>query len=446
MEDVLALAERVLGAAGMNGHEAEVYVKHRVVTTVQAGTGGELRHVGRAETRGVGIRTIRRGRVGYASTSDVSDDGIRATVARAHDNAGSVEPDPAGARLADPQPALIVDGLCHPALAGMPLTAKAALVLDLARRVTSLDPRVRRIDTAEWRDERASVVVASTRGVKASYERGFADLWCDALGEDDRGAASDYGHWWGRDPQLADPSQIAQEAVTRTTRLLGPLASTSAGALLLLDPAVSAVLLDAIGRGLTGAALGSGRSPFAGRHGEPVGPSWLHVVDDGTCLQAPTSAPFDDEGVPRRCTPLIEAGVLTGVLHSTATAAAADTEQASTGNARRATHRGTPRAAPSTLRLAPIRAADAQLAEAEEMICIQQLSGGGAGVSARTGRISVGGIGYVTRDGEPGGRLATLPLAGTLPAFLAGIISVGEDARVVPDRAVLAPTVLWRYR
>ncbi len=62
------------------------------------------------------------------------------------------------------------------------------------------------------------------------------------------------------------------------------------------------------------------------------------------------------------------------------------------------------------------------------------------------GRISVGGIGYLTRDGQPAGRLATLPLAGTLPAFLAGIISVGEDARVVPDRAVLAPTVLWRYR
>ena len=80
------------------------------------------------------------------------------------------------------------------------------------------------------------------------------------------------------------------------------------------------------------------------------------------------------------------------------------------------------------------------------MICIQQLSGAGAGVSVRTGRISVGGIGYLTRDGEPAGRLATLPLAGTLPAFLAGIISVGEDGRVVPDRAVLAPTVLWRYR
>ncbi|MDQ3781497.1 MAG: metallopeptidase TldD-related protein, partial [Actinomycetota bacterium] len=380
--------------------------------------------------------------VGYASTADISEDGIASVMARARANASVAEPDPAGARLPDTVAVSAVEGLCHPALGAMPLSAKVTAVRDLAGRVTSLDPRVQRIDTAQWRDEHTSVAVVSTRGVRAAHSRGFAELWSDALGADQWGAASDYGYWWGRDPDAADPEQIAAEAVSRTTRLLGPQSPAPVSRLLLLDPAVSAVLLDAVGRGLTGGALGSGRSPFAGRRGERVGPSILGLVDDGRYQAAPAAAACDDEAVPRRRTALIEAGMLTGALHSTATAAA--TATSSTGNARRSSHKASPRVAASTLRLAATEPVESLLGGLDDAICVQQLTGAEVGISAVAGRISVGGIGYRLRGGEPAGRLPTLPVAATLTGFLTGIMSVGDDARVIPDRGCLAPTVLWQ--
>jgi predicted Zn-dependent protease len=209
----------------------------------------------------------------------------------------------------------------------------------------------------------------------------------------------------------------------------------------LLDPEVSALLLQAAGRGLTGAVLGNERSPFAGRHGERVAADLLTVVDDGLSSGGPGGAPVDDEGVPRRRTPLITDGVLVGALHSMATAASMDAS--STGNARRSSHKAAPRAAPSVLRLAP---SSAGVNVAGEAVYVQQVSGSVAGISAVTGRVSLGGVGYLLRDGEPAGRLPTLPIATSMRSLLAELVAVGDDARVVAGQSLLAPTLVWRPR
>ncbi|MGI8699638.1 MAG: TldD/PmbA family protein [Nocardioidaceae bacterium] len=439
--DVQDLAHRIIEVAPDGGGELEAYVEHRVVTTVQAGTGGAVRHVGRADTRGVGVRAVSRDHVGYASTADVSDAGIVAVVAKARANAEVAEADPAGAQLPAPAGSSPVDGLVLASLTGMPLASKVSVTTNLARRATSLNPRVRRIDTAQWRDEHRRVAVSSSRGTSVVCDSAFAELWCDALGEDEHGAASDYGYWWGRDPGDVDVDVLAAEAVRRTLRLLGPLVTASPVESILFDPAVMGVILEAIGRALTGGALGNRRSPFAGRHGELVASPGLLLFDDGRRNDAPASGPFDDEGVPRRRTTLIENGVLTGALHSCATAASVG-QGSSTGNARRVSYKSAPRAAPTTLCL---ESASSRPLE-DDAVYVQQVAGSGTGISSVTGRVSVGAIGFLMRDGEPAGRLPTLPIASTLQALLQEVSAVGDAAVVVPDHPVMAPTVLWRPR
>ena len=441
MEAVLSLARRVLDHAAGGDGELEAYVEHRVVTTVQAGADAAVRHVGRADTRGVGVRAVVGAHVGYASTADVSDAGLDAVVEHARANADVGDADPAGAALACSEPAKQVAGLCLTPLIEMTPDAKIALVTELARRVTTLDARVPRLDTAEWRDEHRRVAVVSTTGVSAAYETAFAELSSDALGEDGSAGAVDWGYWWGRDPGAVDVEALAQEVVGRTVRLLGPVAATRTVDTVLLDPEVSALLLQAVGRGLTGSALGNERSPFAGRHGERVAADLLAVVDDGLSTSGPGGAPVDDEGVPRRRTPLITDGVLVGALHSMATAASMDAS--STGNARRSSHKAAPRAAPSVLRLAP---SSAGVNVAGEAVYVQQVSGSVAGISAVTGRVSLGGVGYLLRDGEPAGRLPTLPIATSMRSLLAELVAVGDDARVVAGQSLLAPTLVWRPR
>jgi PmbA protein len=437
--DVDDLARRVVDTAAGGEAAVEAYVEHRVITTVQAGSSGSVRSVGRADTNGIGVRAVVGHHVGYASTADVSDSGLRAVVSKARANAQVAEADPDGARLPAPTVPWSGKGLVQPSLAGMQLRSKVSLVTDLARRATSLDTRVGRIDTAQWRDEHRQVAVFSSEGMSVAYETAFAELWCDALGADEHGDASDYGYWWGRDPSQVDIDTVASETVRRTVRLLGPLVTTAAAESVLLDPAVAAVLLEAVGRALTGGALGSRRSPFAGRHGDLVASEQVRLVDDGCRADAPASGPFDDEGVPRRRTTLIDGGTLTAALHSCATAASV--AEASTGNARRASYKAAPRAAATTLCL---EATSDQPWGGGKSLHIQQVTGSGTGISSVTGRVSLGAVGYVEHDGEPVGRLPTFPIATTLQALLYEVAAVGEDAVVVPDCAVLAPTVLWR--
>ena len=66
--------------------------------------------------------------------------------------------------------------------------------------------------------------------------------------------------------------------------------------------------------------------------GRRFGVEQLNVVEDGYIPGRRGNAPYDDEGVPRRKVYLIKDGVLTGLMHSRATAAA--TGMGPTGNAR----------------------------------------------------------------------------------------------------------------
>jgi PmbA protein len=421
--------------------QLEAYAVHRIETTIQAGTDATVRQITRAETRGVGVRVIRDCRLGYASTSDLEPDAIRLTVQRARTNALAGDRDDAQG-LPEPAERPPADGLWSPALSLSTLAEKTALVVDLARRVVSLDPRVRALDTAEYHEERRTVAVASTRGVRTVHETGYVELWSDALGEDPSGPASDYAYRFSRSPGELDVESVAAEAVARTVRMLGPPVSHHAGAPVVLDPAVVADLLTAVGKGLSGGPVSSGRTPFAGRKGEQVAAACVRLVDDGLSPSVLAAGTYDDEGVPRRRTPLVEDGVLVGSMHSTVTARATEAPSGSTGNARRTTHKAVPRAAATGLVLGPTTHLDDALSGLDEAVYVQQLSGSGSGINPVTGRVDVGGVGWLLRRGAPAGRLDTVPISTSLPAMLRSVIAVGDDAAQVPFTPAVASTVV----
>lgn len=441
MTELLELADRVLGRAHP-GEDVEVYGHRRVSTTVQAGTGGDIRQVGRAETRGLGVRLITGGRMGYASTADLSPAALDLTLGRARNNARLGDVDAANV-LADPGDAGVLDaGFASQRLAVAALEDKIGVAASLARRVVGIDPRVRACDTVEYHDEQTDVTIASTVGMSVEYTRAYAEVWVDALGEDANGAASDFAYWCGRDVAAVDVEDLAQRAVARTVRLLGPVVGRPGGLPVVLDRAVAAALLAVIGRSCAGVAQAFGRSPFAVPLGSEVAAPVVTLVDNGTLEMSPAAATYDDEGVPRRRTELIAEGRLVGTLHSTATAAAVGGGARSTGNARRATHKTAPRAAPSTLLLMPTTSDADMVSGLGDVLYIQQLTGAGVGINAVTGRVDVGCVGALLRAGEAVGRIATIPLTTTLPSILRAVTAVADDAYQVPGAPVSAPTVV----
>jgi PmbA protein len=439
MAELSEVVTRVLDSA-LDGEDVEAYALHRLSTTVQVDTDAEIRQVTRAEIQGVGVRLIHDGRLGYASCSALDEAALRRTVEMARSNAGVGDRD-AAQGLPEPEAIPAMESVDR-ALETATLTEKIDLVVDVARRVVSLDPRVRSLDTAEYHDEQKTVFVASTRGVGATYTTGYAEAWVEALGEDEHGRVSDSGYLFGRSPGECDPEVLAARAVARTVRLLGPVSSPRTDLPILLDPGVVADLVTAVGKGLSGGPVSSGRTPFAASIGTAVAAPCVDLTDEGRLRLSPAAAPFDDEAAPRGRTPLIDGGVLVGALHSTVTARATGASAVSTGNARRASHKSPPHAAPSCLVLSPTVSLQELMSELGDVIYIQQLSGSGAGINPVTGRVNVGAVGALLRAGEPSGRVDAISVSTTLMNVLRSIEAVADDAYPVPFTPTAAATVL----
>ncbi|WP_433802926.1 TldD/PmbA family protein [Actinomycetospora sp. CA-084318] len=431
MTGLAAAGRTVLDRCGAD-EDVEVYGLHRLTTRVDVGDGGTLRNVGRSEVCGVGIRVITGRRLGYASTNDLSASGLTAALDAAREHTTVTEPDD-GNLLPEPTtvPASGVP------FAPVPVEAAIASAVELARRAATLDPRVPVVDTATFREERATLLIASTRGVRAEHTRASTELLLDVVAPGhgpDHGVLTGFGYGWAMSPDDLDPDAVAAEAVDQAVALLEPAGRLPSGLPVLLSPEVAAAVITAVGRAFTGPALDH-RSPFAGRHGETVAAPVVTLTDDGLCPRSAHAAPFDDEGVPRRRTTLIDRGKAVGALHTTATAP----DGRSTGNARRGSHKSLPGVAPTTLRLDP-----AGLVEVTDAVHVHQLSGEGAGISPVTGKVDVGVSATLIAAGEPAGSLPQLGLSTTLEALLEAVVGVGDDDRPVMGSPVLAPTVLLR--
>lgn len=430
MSDLLDVADAVLARAA-GKEDIEVYGLHRVSTRVEADGDGEVRQVARSEVRGIGVRVVVGDRTGYASTTDLGDRGLAATLDAARSAARLAPADPRD-RLPSPAP---LPGTTMP---GLPpaddLGTGMALARELARQARARDRRVRTVDTASWHEERTDVAVASTRGTRAGHGRRSVAVDVGVVSQDRHGPASGYGEWWGRRTADCDGRTVVEEAVDEAVALLGAPQKDPVGHLpVLLAPAVTDPLLAALGRSLTGPAL-SGRGPFEADGDDLLAATVVTLVDDGLHPGTPTATPFDDEGLPRRTTELIRAGRLVGALHSSASAPPGGE---STGNARRGSHRSLPVVAPTTLRLLP--AGDVRSPHA---VVVRQLTGEGAGIRPVTGRIDVGLVAHLLRDGEVAGRLPLVPWSTTLGDVWSAVVAVGDDGRAVPTSPVLASTVM----
>jgi len=439
MSDLLDLAREAVGHA-KKGEELEAYAAWGRETEVKAYE-GEVESLSQAESRGLGVRVIVDGRLGYAYAADPSAGDVRDIVEQARTNAALTTPDE-GNVLPAPEPAQPLDGLLLDELVAMPPEEKVARAIELERIVRDLDPRITGVETAEFAEGIARTAIASTSGVEAESERG--DCWAvvSALASDGGETQTGFSFGLARKPSDLDLQTVGREAVERATRLLGAAKPKTERMPVLLDPNAASSFLGVLASALTGEAVLKGRSLFAGKIGESVASEIVDLVDDGRLLQGPGAEPFDGEGVPTRRTALIERGVLSGFLHNTYTAKRMG--GASTGNARRAGFKSTPGVAPTNLFLpAGSETPEELMHRAGRALYVQDLIGVHSGTNPISGDFSVGISGLLVDGGAFAQPVREAAVASTVVDILRSIVALGSDLRFFPfGGAIGSPTVL----
>jgi PmbA protein len=420
-----AIVERLVADA-TGGEGVEAYAELTTETSVTAFQ-GEVERLTSASSSGVGVRVVRDGRLGYAYTADLSDQGLRECLAEARANLEVSSEDPGNVlpQAADHE---ALQGIFDPRQATASPERKVALALDLEARTRAADPKVTQVESARYGDVVGQLAIASSGGVRGSFA--VTHAWCAAvaLATEDGQSQVGFGVDAARALDDLDPGPVAEEAAGRAVRMLGAAKPPTRTLPVVFDRMVAPSLLGVLAAGLSAEEVQKGRSLFADKLGQRVGAAGLRLVDDGRLVDGPGAAPFDSEGVPTRRTVLIEDGVLQCFLHNTATAARGDAS--STGNARRGSFKTTPGVSAHNLFLAPGELDQAGLlAQAGEGLLVQDVSGVHSGANPITGDFSVGVSGLLFRGGELAEPVREATVAAQLLDILQGIVAVGSDLR-----------------
>ncbi len=429
--ELQAIADRVVARA-KPGEHIEAFVSRDSETDIRIYE-GQVEHFVAARTEGVGIRVIRDGRTGFAYAGVLDETAVADVLAEARDNVQFGTPDE-WAGLAEPDGVGVIEqDLWSDALAEYSTDGKIALAKELERLTLGVDSRIR-VDDANYADVAAESAVATTTGIRRTGRENGCYVVVSTLADDGDETQTGFGFSVGRSPIEFDLAKAAKEASDRATRLLGATKPSTKRTTVVLDPYVTASFLGIISSTLNGESVAKGRSLFKDRLGENVANSIVTLVDDPTNPKAYTATDLDGEGLAARRNVLIDAGVLQQFVHSSYSARRVGTK--STGNAIRGGFKGTPGVGCLALQLLPgERGQDALIADIDDGVLIQSVSGLHSGVNAISGDFSAGASGLTITNGQVGGPIREFTIASTLQRMLHDVVEIGNDVDWLPMRA-----------
>lgn len=440
--DLGAAAERAVAAALAGGAEdAEAYAEEETGLEIKVHD-GRVESLTEATSRGIGVRAWTGGRAGYAYGTALDDDGLEKLGAAAAEAAGVSDADEFAAPPEAAGPPAEVGELRDPGFDGHTTAEKVELALAVETAALQSDPRVRVVEQSVYADSQGRVALRSSRGPAGEYAATSCYAYAQALAGEQAEQQSGLGFGVGRGPAKLDPAQIGAEAGERAAAQLGAVKPASRSCPVVLDPTVAASFVSFIGSVAGADAVQRGRSPLAERVGEQIASTAFELLDDGLDPEGFGTSPFDDEGVPRRRTPLIAGGVLSGYLYDAYTARRGGAE--STGNASRSGYRSAPGVGPSNL-IVGTGADDlaALLGKAADGVYVTEVAGLHSGVNPVSGVFSVGATGRAIAGGELAEPLREFTIASDLLSMLGAVEAAGSEGRWVPfGGSVKAPPLL----
>jgi PmbA protein len=420
LERLEALSQRLLERArALGATQAEVSCSEETGLNVSVRL-GDVETVESTRDRGIGVTVYFGQRKGSASTADLREESLEATVAQACAIARYTEDDEAAgladaALMAGPQ----ADGtfpdldVWHPWALDMDRAVDLALACEAAGR--EADARIENSDGASIGSGESLSVYANSHGFIGRERDTQHTIGCALIAGQGDGMQRD--GWYSTalsHLELEDPSAIGRKAAARTVARLQPRSLATGEHPVLFSAEVARSLIGHLLGAVSGGALYRRASFLLDHVGQRIFPDWFAIEELPLLPHGLRSSAFDGEGVATKRSHLIRDGVLERYVLGSYSARKLGLQ--TTGNA----------GGVHNLQVkANAGGFDDLLAGMRTGLLVTELMG--QGVNAVTGDYSRGAAGFWVENGALAYPVDGITIAGNLKAIFAGIEAVGRD-------------------
>ncbi len=399
---------------------------------------GEIQDLTEAVSKGVGVRVISKGKLGFAYTSDFQPETLDAFVSRAIQLAEAAAPNKLNGlpSRGDLKGLEDVAELYDPEVANLAPDWKIKSALEMEKAGKAFDPRVTTFDSVGAGDYVSEVYLANSEGVTAGYSGTYVYLYASPVASEGDQLQTSYWVDYRRFlSELDSPESVGREAARRAVRMLGARKVKSQKVPVVFDPMMAAGFVGSVASAANGDAVFKKATIFAPLLGKKVARETVTIVDDGRLARGLGTSPFDGEGVPTRRTPILERGVLKSFLYDAFTARKAKAK--TTGNASRG-YSSLPHIGVHNLYLEKGTTPPEEILKGvKNGFYVTAMLGRGA--NTVTGDYSRGANGLWIEDGELAFPVQEVTVAGNMLQMLQGVDAIGSDLTF--RGSVGAPTI-----
>lgn len=385
----------------------------------------ELNEFTASRDGGVCFRCIAHGKMGYASTEDLSAEQAKAVVAKAADSAALLESEEMvflGEGGQEYEPLDIVPY-------ALPATdALIAAALDAQEKLYAADPAV--IDGCQTQcfAERSELAIYNSKGLDLHYENTASGLVAVAVVSDGQEMSNSFEVKLGKLDQLDAAAITAKAAESAKAKLGGQVAPTGQYPVV-FAPNAMCNLLSVYAGIFSSEAAQKGLSRLANAEGEIIAADIVTLVDDPFHKDNPMPINFDAEGSPTHKKNVIENGKLCTLLYNLKTAAVAG--KATTGNASKAGYDGAVAVRPFTLYLENGNLSEEELLQqVGNGVYINSLQGLHAGANPITGDFSLQSAGFMIENGVKTTAVKSFTVAGNFYDLLKNITALANNCEL----------------
>jgi PmbA protein len=270
-----------------------------------------------ARSFGYAIRVIKKGRLGFSYSTDMSDVGFAVEKAL---EAAKFSDEDVYLGLPEGPPESSDVAVFDPEIESLSEDDAVRNVMVLEKSAYETDNRIKRIRKAAGSFTVSETVVGNSNSVLASYAATSCSAQVTAIAEDGNESQMGWDFGAGRFFRDIPFDDIGRNAAYRSASLLGARRMVGGKTDVILDNSVTVDFLGIFAASLSSEAVQKGRSLLAGRLGRKVISEKVNLTDSGCLSGRSGSSPVDDEGVASGETVVVRCGILENYLYNTYTA------------------------------------------------------------------------------------------------------------------------------